>query len=42
MRALRHRIAHGYGAVDLVRVGATVADELPDAIEAIERELAAD
>lgn len=39
MRGLRNRIAHGYGGLDLVRLRATVDDELPQAIDAMRREL---
>jgi uncharacterized protein with HEPN domain len=39
MRGLRHRIAHGYGAISLTRVRETVTVDLPVAIEAIRREL---
>jgi len=39
MRGLRNRIAHGYGAVNLTRVRATVTDELPAAMQAIRLEL---
>lgn len=39
MRGLRNRIAHGYGAMNLTRVRATVAEDLPDAVAAIVREL---
>lgn len=40
MRGLRHRIAHGYGAINLVRVRETVISDLPEAVDAIRRELA--
>jgi uncharacterized protein with HEPN domain len=39
MRGLRHRIAHGYGAISLTRVRETVATDLAGAIETIRREL---
>ncbi|TIC80076.1 HepT-like ribonuclease domain-containing protein [Nocardioides sp. GY 10127] len=39
MRGLRHRIAHGYGAINLMRVRATVTGDLPNAVAAIRREL---
>jgi len=39
MRGLRHRIAHGYGAISLTRVRETVTADLPGAIETIRREL---
>lgn len=39
MRGLRHRIAHGYGAISLTRVRETVTGELPVAIATIRREL---
>jgi uncharacterized protein with HEPN domain len=39
MRGLRHRIAHGYGAVSLTRVRETVIGDLPDAIATIRDEL---
>ena len=39
MRALRHRIAHGYGAISLTRVRETVTGDLPEAITTIRREL---
>ena len=39
MRGLRHRIAHGYGGISLMRVRETVAVELPAVVETIRREL---
>jgi uncharacterized protein with HEPN domain len=39
MRGLRHRIAHGYGAISLTRVRETVTGDLPGAIATIRREL---
>jgi uncharacterized protein with HEPN domain len=39
MRGLRHRIAHGYGALSLTRVRETVTTDLPDAIATLRREL---
>lgn len=39
MRGLRHRIAHGYGAINLVRVRETVVTDLPTAIDTIRWEL---
>lgn len=39
MRGLRHRIAHGYSAINLVRVCATDTGDLPNAVATIRREL---
>jgi uncharacterized protein with HEPN domain len=39
MRGLRHRIAHGYGAINLTRVRETVTGDLPGAITTIRLEL---
>ena len=39
MRALRHRIAHGYGAISLTRVRETVTGDLPAVIATIRLEL---
>jgi uncharacterized protein with HEPN domain len=39
MRGLRHRIAHGYGAISLTRVRETVTGDLPGAITTIRLEL---
>ena len=39
MRGLRHRIAHGYGAISLTRVRETVTGDLPGAIATIRLEL---
>lgn len=39
MRGLRHRVAHGYGAVNLTRVRETVTGDLPGAISTIRQEL---
>ena len=38
-RGLRHRIAHGYGAISLTRVRETVTGDLPEAIATIRLEL---
>lgn len=39
MRGLRHRIAHGYGAISLTRVRETVTTGLPGVVATIRREL---